>query len=96
MLVGCGHKTSLKKDAAISFLGTEMLVPAGSLQGEWELRLTARCTELAVSYGHLPRLPWETVLFGVDKKLPRLPKHIHLPDDMLILGGREDVPSGVA
>jgi hypothetical protein len=87
LLVGVGHKGYQKKESVIPFMGTEMLVQLGSIQDEWSFRLAARCIELAVSYGLLPRLPWEKVLWGPDGNLPHLPKHAKLPADLSVLEG---------
>ena len=67
-----------KEMMTITFLGKTMELPINSLEDRWSYKLIGRLKEIAVSNGHLPRLPWEITLFGARDPIEGIPRAIEL------------------
>ena len=63
------HMTEDYKDydegtTTLKFLHANIQYSCTCLNDQWEWRMVARATSIGVSNGQLPRLPWETLLYG--------------------------------
>ena len=71
------------KPCIFAYFNCKMSMQIITIRDEWQYRLTAKMTTLAVSRNLLPRMPWEELLFGKQDPLPGWSECIGVPDLLL-------------
>jgi hypothetical protein len=71
-----------KKVNKIKFLGSTVAVTISNINDMWAWTLEARYKTIAISNLQVPRLPWETLLWG-DGPIPGVPTTVKIPEELL-------------